>query len=330
MHARARRATGRAGAGDGLALFHRVALLHQQRFVVAVGGDVAGRVLDQQQVTEMGHAVAGIDHGAAVGRLDWRAVVGGDVDAVALLAAIVAVGRDDLAAQRPLEARCRAGRRRLLGVMKRRRLASSGGPRSSGGGPALPAVLSRALLGTGRRGQRLPLYRTGWTARRAALDPRRDRGRLDLLARRHVLGARHRQRLAGAQRIGCLQLVALGDALGTDPVTASDAVERVLVLDGIGRHGIGAGGGTGILHGAFTGAIEDVVHGGTRAERSRQRRRYGQRSRPTGPSRGEARGSLHEKSLLHRDSGGNPVGDDFYPCSAGALCPRSPLPPGPA
>ena len=92
------RAARAAGAGDGLALLDHVVLLDQQRLVVAVGGDVARAVLDQQQVAEMGHAVAGIDHLAAVGCLHRRAVGGRNVDAVALLAARAAVGRDDLAA----------------------------------------------------------------------------------------------------------------------------------------------------------------------------------------------------------------------------------------
>ena len=60
----------------------------QQRLVVAVGGDVAALMLDQQQVAEMGDVAAGIDHGAAVGRLHGLAGGGLDVDAVVLLAAL--------------------------------------------------------------------------------------------------------------------------------------------------------------------------------------------------------------------------------------------------
>src|SRR5262245_27644538 len=106
MHTRAGGAAGIAGLGDDLALLHLVALLDQQRLVVAVGGDVAAGMLDQQKVAEMGHFAAGIDDGAAVGRLHRLALVGLDVDAVVLLAAgRRAVGRQDLAPDRPGEAR---------------------------------------------------------------------------------------------------------------------------------------------------------------------------------------------------------------------------------
>src|SRR5438034_664501 len=76
MQPGARRAARTAGAGDGLAFLHLVPLLGQQRLVVAVGGDVARAVLDQQQVAEMGHTVAGIDDLAAIGCLHRRAVAG--------------------------------------------------------------------------------------------------------------------------------------------------------------------------------------------------------------------------------------------------------------
>src|SRR5882724_1634834 len=66
VHARTRRAAGIAGLGNSLAFLHLIALLDQQGIVVAVGGNVAAGMLDQDQITEMGDFAAGIDHGAAI------------------------------------------------------------------------------------------------------------------------------------------------------------------------------------------------------------------------------------------------------------------------
>src|SRR5471030_48586 len=157
MHARIGGATGGAGLGDDLALPDRVALLHQQLVVVAVGGDVAIGVGDQDQIAHATHFAAGIYHAAAIGGLHGRPLFRGDVDAVVLLAATLrAVGRDDPAAHRPFEARrgTRWWRRRhgdrARGRAERRRLA--------GGGPG--GVRRLALAAAGRRSELFALDRT--------------------------------------------------------------------------------------------------------------------------------------------------------------------------
>src|SRR5262249_10585862 len=131
---------------------------------------------------------------------------------------------------------------------------------------------------------------------------RRGRRRGDVGVGPDVLGARHLDGLAGAQRIGRLQPVAVDDRLHRDAVARGDALDSVLVLDDVDRDGVGTGGGARILHGAFTGAIE-----GRTAAESGQRRDYDRRAPPAGPSRGVAKGSFHAPILLHHDSGGNPA-----------------------
>ena len=282
MELRLRRAAGTADLGDGLALLDRVALLHEQLFVVAVGSDVAAGMLDQQQVAHAGDLAAGIDDLATLGRLHRRALGRSDVDAVVLLAARRAVARDDLAVDRPHHLpRGRRGRHGDRSLAERRGFA-----RGRGGARCLALALRarrRRQPFTLHRGRRVGVGRDGLLAGRLAV------------AVRHEAGPRHGERLAGLQRVGCLEIVAIDDGLRGHAVAARQAVDRVLVLHDIDRNGIGAGGGPGILHGAFAGTHDGVAG----AERDRQHRHCTQRMHAAGPSRGEARGVFHASILLH-------------------------------
>ena len=72
---------GGAHAGDLLALVDVLANGHQQAGVVAVVGHIAVAVVDLHQVAIAAHP-AGVGNGAAVGRVDRRALGRGDVDAL--------------------------------------------------------------------------------------------------------------------------------------------------------------------------------------------------------------------------------------------------------
>ena len=111
-----------------LPALHRVAALHLQLAVVGVGRDPAVGVADQHEVAVALQLVAGIDHGAVLGRLDRRAFRHREVDAVVPLAVrLLAEAGDDAAAHRPAEAgslggaRLRSGRRERPGAAGLRR-----------------------------------------------------------------------------------------------------------------------------------------------------------------------------------------------------------------
>ena len=65
---------------------------------MGIGGDPAIGVADQEQVAEAFQLISRIGDGTAVGGVDFGALLGGDVDAVIMLAAILgAEAGDDLA-----------------------------------------------------------------------------------------------------------------------------------------------------------------------------------------------------------------------------------------
>jgi hypothetical protein len=97
-------AAGGADRAQLVALRHLLAHLDVGRAQVGVGRDPAVGVLDQHEVAEGGHLIAGIGHLAVGGGHDRRALRRADVQAVVALArALDAEVRDDLAAQRPGE-----------------------------------------------------------------------------------------------------------------------------------------------------------------------------------------------------------------------------------
>ena len=72
----------------------------------------------------------------------------------------------------------------------------------------------------------------------------------------HEPGVGQFELLAGTQRIGLLQPVALGDGLDRHAIALGHAFDRVLLLHDIDGDGTRAGAGAGIFDGAFAGAIE--------------------------------------------------------------------------
>ena len=87
------------------------------------------------------------------------------------------------------------------------------------------------------------------------------------------LGAADRDPLAGAQFVGNFETVLVDDRLRSDAEALGDAVDRVLVARNIDRDRVRSGAGAGILHGAFTIAVEEPIDLRASAERAGQSRR---------------------------------------------------------
>src|SRR6476646_4685261 len=139
MNLRARHRPGLARLGDDIAAFHRVAAAHEEILVVRIGGDPAILVAQEDQVAIALQLVAGIGDHAAFGSAYARTLGNGDVDAlIAGAVGLLAIGGDDLAADRPAEAG--GGRRLGLGLrllLGRRRVVGRGlivAARVGGGG----------------------------------------------------------------------------------------------------------------------------------------------------------------------------------------------------
>src|SRR5262249_40616169 len=97
--------SGLAGLGDHLASAHHLIALDQQLLVVGVGRNPAVVVADQNQIAIAFELVAGVGDFAGLGRVDFRPLRQGQIDAVVVGAVgAAAVTGDDATAGRPTKA----------------------------------------------------------------------------------------------------------------------------------------------------------------------------------------------------------------------------------
>jgi len=75
-----------AGRTDDVAALNLIASLNLKLFRVRVGGYVVVDVAHEDQIAELLQTIAGINHNAIVGRLDWGALRYGEGDAVVSVA----------------------------------------------------------------------------------------------------------------------------------------------------------------------------------------------------------------------------------------------------